>query len=86
MGLGDAKLLAMIAAWLGPWLTGLVLFLGVVAGALYGVVMLAAAQVQPREKRQGLEALPFGSFLCGASIYALFYGQQTLEWYMSFFR
>ncbi len=86
MGLGDAKLLAMIAAWLGPWLTLVVLFLGVVAGALYGVVLLAAHQVQPPEKREALGPLPFGSFLCAASIYALFYGQQTIEWYMSFFR
>ena len=37
MGLGDVKLLAMLAAWLGLRQTGVVLFLAVVAGALYGV-------------------------------------------------
>jgi leader peptidase (prepilin peptidase) / N-methyltransferase len=37
MGLGDVKLLAMLAAWLGLRQTGLVLFLAVVAGALYGL-------------------------------------------------
>ncbi len=37
MGLGDVKLLAMLAAWLGLRQTGVVLFLAVVAGALYGL-------------------------------------------------
>ena len=37
MGLGDVKLLAMLGAWLGLRQTGLVLFLAVVAGALYGL-------------------------------------------------
>ncbi len=40
MGLGDVKLLAMLAAWLGPRQTGLVVFLAVVAGALYGLVTI----------------------------------------------
>jgi leader peptidase (prepilin peptidase)/N-methyltransferase len=37
MGLGDVKLLAMLAAWLGLRQTGVVLFLAVVAGAIYGL-------------------------------------------------
>ncbi len=37
MGLGDVKLLAMLAAWLGLRQTGVVLFLAVVGGALYGL-------------------------------------------------
>jgi leader peptidase (prepilin peptidase) / N-methyltransferase len=37
MGLGDVKLLALLAAWLGLRQTGVVLFLAVVAGALYGL-------------------------------------------------
>src|SRR5271156_4784699 len=37
MGMGDVKLLAMLAAWLGLRQAALVLFLAVIAGAVYGV-------------------------------------------------
>ena len=40
MGIGDAKLFAMIAAWLGPTNALLVFFLAVVGGAIYGVFWL----------------------------------------------
>ena len=40
MGLGDVKLVAMLAAWLGLRQTGLVLFLAVVAGAAHGLGMI----------------------------------------------
>ncbi len=81
MGLGDAKLLALVAAWLGPWQTLLVLFLGVVAAALFGLLWMAA------KKRGGMRTLqfPFGSFLCAAAIYAIFFGQPILKWYLQFF-
>lgn len=81
MGLGDAKLLALIAAWLGPWLTLLALFLGVLAAAIFGLILMA------REKRSaGALHLPFGSFLCAAAIYAIFRGQPIVHWYLQQFR
>jgi leader peptidase (prepilin peptidase) / N-methyltransferase len=82
MGLGDAKLLAMIAAWLGPALTLLTLFLGVVAAAVVGVLWIA---VRGRRGAMAMR-LPFGSFLCAAAIYAVFAGQPILAWYLRFFR
>ena len=80
MGLGDAKLMAMIAAWLGPSQGILVLFLGVVAAAIYGLALSAK-----RRKMEGSVALPFGAFLCVAGIYALFVGQRIIYWYLGFF-
>lgn len=82
MGIGDAKLLAMIAAWLDPWQTLLVLFLGVVAAALFGLLWIAYR----RRSSAGALALPFGSFLCAAAIYAIFGGEPILKWYFHFFR
>jgi leader peptidase (prepilin peptidase) / N-methyltransferase len=38
MGLGDAKLFALIAAWLGPWQSLLVLFLGVVTATIFSLL------------------------------------------------
>lgn len=82
MGLGDAKLLALIAAWLGPRLSLLVLFLGVIAAASFGILLA----VRNRRKEMRNLAIPFGSFLCAAAIYAVFYGNETLAWYVQFFR
>ncbi|HEY6448205.1 MAG TPA: prepilin peptidase [Acidobacteriaceae bacterium] len=81
MGLGDAKLLAMIAAWLGPVLTLLTVFLGVVGAAMVGALWTA------RRGRQGAMAarLPFGSFLCAAAIYSIFAGEPLIRWYLQFF-
>src|SRR5215470_3725544 len=81
MGLGDAKLLAMIAAWLGPWLTLLVLVLGVSVAAIFGLIWLA---LKKQNRMRNLQ-LPFGSFLCAAAIYAIFCGQPILKWYLQFF-
>jgi leader peptidase (prepilin peptidase)/N-methyltransferase len=83
MGLGDAKLLALLFAWLGPGSGTVALFLGVVAAALYGVLsqMVRSRAAQPRFAR-----LPLGAFLSAAGIYALFEGPETINWYMKFFR
>jgi leader peptidase (prepilin peptidase)/N-methyltransferase len=81
MGLGDAKLAALIAAWLGPIQGLLVLFLGVLAAALYGIGVSIV-----RRKFDATAPLPLGSFLCAAGLFALFQGQHTLAWYASFFR
>jgi leader peptidase (prepilin peptidase)/N-methyltransferase len=81
MGLGDAKLFAMIAAWLGPHEALLVFFLAVVSGAIYGVLSLSWRGQNARALR-----VPLGSFLCMAAIYAVFAGPQTIAWYLGFFR
>jgi leader peptidase (prepilin peptidase)/N-methyltransferase len=90
MGLGDAKLLAMIAAWLGPALTGLTLVLGTFAAAIFGLALIATrprrgAPHEPSRSGQSTR-LPFGSFLCAAALYALFAGQPIVSWYAGFFR
>ncbi len=49
MGMGDVKLLAMLAAWLGLRQTGLVLFLAVIVGALYGLGTILFHRREARE-------------------------------------
>jgi leader peptidase (prepilin peptidase)/N-methyltransferase len=80
LGIGDAKLMAMIATWMGPLLTAEVFFIGIFAAALYGILILIA------RRGSGLQTqLPLGSFLCGAAIFVLFQGQGILKWYLQFF-
>ncbi|MGI8773044.1 MAG: prepilin peptidase [Acidobacteriaceae bacterium] len=81
LGLGDVKLAAAIAAWLGIRQFLLVFFLAVVVGALVGI-----AFIRPRHKQQEEPArVPLGSFLCLAAIYTAFLGRVTLGWYLRLF-
>lgn len=76
LGLGDARLLALIAAWLGPEQTLLIFILAVVSGAIYGIARIRRLSAR----------LPLGAFLSLAALYAIFFGQQTIDWYLGFFR
>lgn len=80
MGLGDAVLLAMIAAFLGFWPAMLALFLGVVLAALYAIVLLA------RGKANGTTRLAFGSFLALGGLIAALHGNRLIDMYLSTFR
>jgi leader peptidase (prepilin peptidase) / N-methyltransferase len=84
MGMGDVKLIAMLAAWLGLAQAGLVLFLAVLAGALYGVALLLASKGKSGEPA-GQLMVPFGTMLSLAGLYSVFLGEPTLHWYLQFF-
>ncbi|HVS04403.1 MAG TPA: prepilin peptidase [Thermoanaerobaculia bacterium] len=75
MGLGDAKMLAMVGAFLG-WKGVLVtLLLGSAAGSLVGLAGVASG-------RLGMKArLPFGVFLALAALAALFVGEPLADAY-----
>ncbi len=79
VGLGDIKLLAMMAAFLGLPLALFAYFVSVVAAALFAIVLVA------RGKARGTDRIPFGSFLAVAGIAAIFLGKPVLTWYMAFF-
>lgn len=80
MGLGDVKLIAMIAAFLGLWQTLLALFAGVIAAAVFAVGLLA-------RRRAGLASrLPFGAFLCAGGLFAALLGQRVIDWYAGLLR
>lgn len=82
MGVGDAKLLAMIAAWLGPSATLLTLLLGVISAAVWGVAWVAISQGR---RDSATTRLPLGAFLAAAAIYTIFAGGPVIRWYMKFF-
>jgi leader peptidase (prepilin peptidase)/N-methyltransferase len=84
MGLGDVKLAAGIAAWLGARQMLVVFFVAVVTGALVTLVLLALGRGRSRTGT-GPRAVPFGTFLALAAVYGLFFGWSTLLWYLHFF-
>jgi len=79
MGLGDVKMLAMIGAFLGWQQVWVVLFLATLAGALFGVTLLAI------QKRSFASKLPFGTFLAMAAYVASIFGERLAQWYVSLY-
>jgi leader peptidase (prepilin peptidase) / N-methyltransferase len=84
LGLGDAKLMAMLAAWFGLSGALLAFFIGVVLGAMLAVTML----VMPKRDGEAWSArkLPLGAFLCTGGIVCSLWGQQLLFAYLRWAR
>jgi leader peptidase (prepilin peptidase)/N-methyltransferase len=78
LGLGDVKLLAMIAAFLGFWPAMLALFIGILLGALYAITLLARRQATAATR------LPLGTFLSIGGLLAALFSGPLLAWYRSF--
>ncbi len=76
IGQGDFKLLAMIGAFLGLRLLLFCLFFGAVSGAIFGLAMMRYAGYGWKSK------LPYGVFLGGAALLALFVGDPWIAWYL----
>ncbi|MGD0901936.1 MAG: prepilin peptidase [Terracidiphilus sp.] len=82
IGLGDAKLMAMLAAWLGLPGALLAFGLGVVLGALVAVVLLAIPAAHSGSGAWALKKLPLGTFLCVGGIASGLWGQQIIAAYL----
>ncbi len=80
MGLGDVKLLAMIAGFLGFWPAVLTLFLGTLLATVYALFLVA------RGRAQAATALPFGSFLSAAGLVTALFGGPVIAFYGSLLR
>ena len=81
IGLGDAKLMALLAAWLGLQGALLAFGLGVVLGAVVAVMVLVLPKKENRESRALLK-LPLGTFLCIGGIVSALWGQSIIAAYM----
>ena len=79
MGDGDVRLSPLLGAylgWLNPGFVAVGLFLGFLAGAVVGVVMMAAGRAGRKT------AVPFGPFLALGTIVAVFVGQRCVDVFM----
>ena len=75
MGLGDAKLAAMIGAFLGWPTAGVAIFLGIFLGGVAGAILLAL------RKKKRREHIPFGPALATGALLAMWWGPALLRWY-----
>jgi leader peptidase (prepilin peptidase)/N-methyltransferase len=78
-GLGDAKMLAMVGAFLGWRGVALTLFLGALTGSIVGVYFVSRGKAVMQSK------LPFGTFLSMGALVAMFVGPQLIDWYLSLY-
>jgi len=79
MGWGDVKMAALIGLVTGFPQVFIALFIAVVSGGLFAVILLAL------KIRKRKEAIPFGPFLALATMVTLLWGNGILNWYLSFF-
>lgn len=79
MGEGDVKLSFVLGVWLGPILGMVCLALAFGFGGILAIFLLLL-----RCKR-GKEMIPFGPFLCLGGAVSLFYGNELIKFYLSYF-
>jgi leader peptidase (prepilin peptidase)/N-methyltransferase len=79
MGFGDFKLLAALGAWLGWQLLPVTLLLSSVVGAAIGVAMIVLIKHDRRVP------IPFGPYLAGGGLVALFFGTDLTQAYLGQF-
>lgn len=82
IGLGDAKLMAMLAAWLGLSGALLAFGLGVVFGALVAIILLLVPGNRRGDGTWALRKLPLGTFLCVGGIVSALWGQPIIAAYL----
>ena len=76
MGYGDFKLLAALGAWMGWQMLPLIILLSSAVGAVVGITLIVAT-------RHGRNVpIPFGPYLAGGGLIALFWGQTLTQNYL----
>ena len=76
MGYGDFKLLAALGAWLGWQMLPLIILLSSLVGAVVGLTLIVAL------KHGRNIPIPFGPYLAGGGLIALFWGSTLTQNYL----
>jgi leader peptidase (prepilin peptidase)/N-methyltransferase len=82
IGLGDAKLMAMLAAWLGLEGALLSFTVGIAVGTVVALVVLALPSRRASGEGWALTKLPLGTFLCVGGIVSALWGQPVIAAYL----
>jgi leader peptidase (prepilin peptidase)/N-methyltransferase len=82
IGIGDAKLMAMLGAWLG--LSGALLSfaIGIMLGALFALILIAVPTAWRESETWSAAKLPLGTFLCIGGIISALWGQFLIDAYL----
>ncbi|HLY39953.1 MAG TPA: prepilin peptidase [Terracidiphilus sp.] len=84
IGLGDAKLMALLAAWLGFPGALLAFVIGIVLGSVVSLVALGVPAARRGSESWAMTRLPLGTFLCIGGIVSTLWGQQIIAAYLHY--
>jgi leader peptidase (prepilin peptidase) / N-methyltransferase len=82
IGLGDAKLMALLAAWLGLPGALLALAIGAILGSAAALVTLALPGLRRGSASWAATMLPLGTFLCLGGMVSALWGHAIIEAYL----
>ncbi len=82
IGLGDAKLMAFLAAWLGFPGALLAFVIGVLLGTVAALALLLSPKAGRTAGAWATTKLPLGTFLCIGGIVSALWGQQLIAAYL----
>lgn len=82
IGLGDAKLMAMLGAWLGLAGALLSFAIGVMLGAIFALIVLAIPKGRRGADTWLAARLPLGTFLCIGGIVSALWGRPIISAYL----
>ena len=82
IGLGDAKLMAFLAAWLGFPGALLAFVIGVLLGTVAALALLLSPKAGRTAQTWSMTKLPLGTFLCIGGIISALWGQQLIAAYL----
>ncbi|MBU1146490.1 prepilin peptidase [Patescibacteria group bacterium] len=78
IGGGDIKMGALMGLILGLGGLGVALFFAYVVGAIVGLILVAGKIKKMKSQ------VPFGTFLAAGTVFAIFFGEKILNWYLNF--
>ncbi|WP_455539798.1 prepilin peptidase [Terrisporobacter sp.] len=81
MGGGDIKLFAMVGLFLGVKNSLLVALISVYVGAIFGIATIVYSKIKKKEYNS---MIPYGPFISIATLIVILYGDNIINWYMSF--
>ena len=85
MGLGDAKLMAMLGAWLGLIGALETFAVAILAATTAALIWLVILVIRKNTKEWARLPLPIGTFLCLATLPEIFYPNWLWNWYSRVF-
>ena len=84
IGLGDAKLMALLGAWLGLPGAFLAFAIGVILGSIIALTLLAIPKSRRSPQAWAMTRLPLGTFLCIGGIISALWSQPIIAAYLRF--
>ena len=84
IGLGDVKLMILLAIWLGWSRTLLAYFLGIVLGAVIALVVVMRPSLRNQKEHWAFTKLPLGAFLCIGGVISALWGTEIISVYLEY--